>query len=128
LSGAWDIAKATSLTTGVAKTQINNASNVTKPTQAINLVETIPYILSSGAYTVAESIAVTSEIESFSVDLLPKRMIVPPIQSGLGTVMNVTIPLLEAYECNTGITVIGLIIIIFKPTMKRSKAVQMKLN
>jgi len=104
MSGAWDIASATSLTTGVAKTQINNANNVTKPTQAINLVETIPYILSSGAYTVAESIAVTAEIESFSVDLLPKRMIVPPIQSGLGTVANVTIPLLEAYETNTGLT------------------------
>ena len=103
MSGAWDIASATSLTTGVAKTQINGGTNVTKPTQAINLVETIPYVVSSGAYTVAESIAITSEIESFSVDLLPKRMIVPPIQSGLGTMMNITIPLLEAYECNTGL-------------------------
>ena len=54
--------------------------------------------------TAAESIAVTMEIDSFSVDLLPKRIIVPPIQSGLGTIANTVIPLLEAYECNTGLT------------------------
>ena len=103
MSGAWDLATATSLTTGVAKTQINGGNNVTKPTQAVNLVEVVPYTVSSGAYTVAESVALTAEIDSFSVDLLPKRIIVPPIQSGLGTLMNTTVPLLEAYECGTGL-------------------------
>ena len=34
MSGAWDIATATSIGTGVAKTQINGGNNVTKPTQA----------------------------------------------------------------------------------------------
>ena len=103
MSGSWDIAKASSIGTGVAKSTINDGNNVTKPTQAVNLVETIPYVVSSGAYTAGQSIALTAEIDSYSVDLLPKRMIVPPIQSGLGTVANVVVPLLEAYECNTGL-------------------------
>jgi len=103
MSGSWDIATATSIGTGVAKTQINNGNNLTKPTQATNLVEVVPYISSSGAMTAGESLAVTLEIDSFSVDLLPKRIIVPPIQSGLGTTIMQINPLLEAYECNTGL-------------------------
>jgi len=103
MSGAWDVAVATSIGTGVAKTQINGGNNVTKPTQAVNLVEVVPYISSSGAMTVSQSLAVTLEIDSFSVDLLPKRIIVPPIQSGKGTIANTVNPILEAYECNTGL-------------------------
>jgi len=103
MSGSWDIAKASSVGTGVAKSTINDGNNVTKPTQAVNLIETVPYVVSSGAYTAGQSVALTAEIDSYSVDLLPKRMIVPPIQSGLGTVANVVVPLLEAYECNTGL-------------------------
>ena len=41
---SWDIAVPTSLTTGVAKTEINNAQPITKPTQAVNLIEVVPYI------------------------------------------------------------------------------------
>ena len=103
MSGAWDLATATSVGTGVAKTQINGGNNLTKPTQAVNLVEVVPYTVSSGAYTAGESVALTAEIDSYSIDLLPKRIIVPPIQSGLGTVANVVVPLLEAYECGTGL-------------------------
>ena len=103
MSGAWDIATATSLGTGVAKTQINSGNNLTKPTQAVNLVEVVPYTVSSGAYTASQSIALTAYLDSFSVDLLPKRIIVPPIQAGLGTHINIVAPLLEAYECNTGL-------------------------
>ena len=103
MSGSWDIATATSIGTGTAKTQINGGNNLTKPTQAVNLVEVVPYISSSGAMTAGESLAVTLEIDSFSVDLLPKRIIVPPIQSGLGTTITQVNPLLEAYECNTGL-------------------------
>ena len=103
MSGAWDIATATSIGTGTSKTQINGGANLTKPTQATNLVEVVPYISSSGAMTAGESLAVTMEIDSFSVDLLPKRIIVPPIQSGLGTTIVQVNPLLEAYECNTGL-------------------------
>ena len=44
MSGAWDIATATSIGTGTSKTQINGGANVTKPTQATNLVELVPYI------------------------------------------------------------------------------------
>jgi len=103
MSGAWDIATASSLGTGVAKTTINGGANLTKPTQAVNLVETVPYTVSSGAYTAGESIALTAYLDSFSVDLLPKRMIVPPVQAGLGTLINIVAPILEAYECNTGL-------------------------
>ena len=41
----------------------------------VNLVETIPYTVSSGAYTAGQSVALTAEIDSYSVDLLPKRII-----------------------------------------------------
>ena len=96
MSGSWDIATATSIGTTTSKTQINGGNNLTKPTQAVNLVEVVPYISSSGAMTAGESLAVTLEIDSFSVDLLPKRIIVPPIQSGLGTTITQVNPLLEA--------------------------------
>ena len=39
MSGSWDIATATSIGTGTAKTTINGGNNVTKPTQAVNLVK-----------------------------------------------------------------------------------------
>ena len=87
MSGSWDIATATSLGTGVAKTQINAGANLTKPTQAVNLVEVVPYTVSSGAYTAGESIALTAYLDSFSVDLLPKRMIVPAIQADLELIL-----------------------------------------
>jgi len=103
MSGSWDIATSTSIGTGTAKTTINGGNNITKPTQAVNLVEVVPYISSSGAMTAGESLAVTLELDSFSVDLLPKRIIVPPIQSGLGVTITQVNPLLEAYECNTGL-------------------------
>ena len=46
MSGSWDIASVTSIGTGTAKTQINGGSNLTKPTQATNLVEVVPWIAS----------------------------------------------------------------------------------
>jgi len=42
MSGSWDIATATSIGTGTAKTTINGGNNLTKPTQAVNLVEVVP--------------------------------------------------------------------------------------
>ena len=58
-----------------SKNPINGGNNLTKPTQAVNLVELVPYISSSGAMTAGESLAVTLEVDSFSVDLLPKRLL-----------------------------------------------------
>ena len=78
MSGSWDIASVTSIGTGTAKTQINGGSNLTKPTQATNLVEVVPWIASSGAYTASKPLFVEMAIESNSIDLLPKRVIVPP--------------------------------------------------
>ena len=34
MSGAWDIATATSIGTGTSKTQINGGNNITKPTRS----------------------------------------------------------------------------------------------
>ena len=82
MSGSWDVATATSIGTGTAKTQINGGNNLTKPTQATNLVEVVPTITSSGAYTASKPLFVEMAIESNSIDLLPKRVIVPPIQAG----------------------------------------------
>ena len=47
MSGSWDIAVPSSIGTGVAKTTINDGNNVTKPTQAVNLVEVVPFDSSS---------------------------------------------------------------------------------
>ena len=101
MSGSWDVATATSITAGTAKTEINGGNNLTKPTQATNLVEVVPFLASSGAYTASKPILVEMAIESNSIDLLPKRVIVPPVQAGLGSFINIVIPLLESYECNT---------------------------
>ena len=48
---SWDIATPTSLTTGVAKTEINGAQPITKPTQATDLIEVVPYMASIAAFT-----------------------------------------------------------------------------
>jgi hypothetical protein len=43
---SWDIATPTSLGTSTAKTEINGAQPITKPTQATNLIEVCPYMAS----------------------------------------------------------------------------------
>ncbi len=88
-----------SLGTGVART---NLGDINKPSNSSNLIEFTPYWAPSGATTTVESMLLASEIVSDSVDnILPKRVINAPMQSGLGATYGVTIPILNAFECNT---------------------------
>lgn len=101
---SWDIALVTSLGTGVAKTRINTDQPITKPTQAQCLIEVVPYFVSTGAYTAGQTYLIEAAIESPSVNLLPKRVILPPQMGGLGATFETMVPLLESYRCNTPLT------------------------
>ncbi len=91
------------LGTGVART---NLGDINKPSDSGNLIEFTPYWAPSGATTTVESMLLASEITSDSVkDILPKRIINAPMQSGLGATYGVTIPILNAFECNTPLKV-----------------------
>ena len=98
---AWDIATATSIGTGVAKTEINGAQPLTKPTQATELIEVVPYMASIAALTAGQTYLTKCIIESNSINLLPKQFIVPPIAGGLGTFTTSLTPMLATVECNT---------------------------
>lgn len=95
---SYDVIVPTSLGTGVAKTSLGT---ITKPEQVTNLIEFIPYYAPSGAVTAGQSMLLESALESNSINLLPKRIINPPIQAGLGATFSTMIPILEAYETNT---------------------------
>ena len=102
---SWAVITPTSVGTGVAKTSLGTN---TKPTIAASLIEFLPYYAETGAYTAAESVLLECALESVSVkDILPKRVITPPIQAGLGATHAKLIPIMEAYECNTPLTVGG---------------------
>ena len=98
---SWDIATPTSIGTGVAKVEINNAQPLTKPTQAQTLIEVVPYMASIAALTPAETYLTKCIIESNSINLLPKNFLVPPIAGGLGTFTTSLTPMLDTVECNT---------------------------
>jgi len=98
---SWDYATPTSLGTGVAKTEINGAQPLTKPTQAQTLIEVVPYMASSAALTQNQSYLTKAIIESNSINLLPKQFLVPPISAGLGTFTTALTPILDTVECNT---------------------------
>ena len=98
---AWDVATPTSLGTGVAKTQINGGVNLTKPTQAKTLLEVVPYLAPSAALTAEQSMLVEAAIESDSINLLPKRLVVSPILGGLGAFTAALSPVLLSYKFNT---------------------------
>ena len=102
---SWDYATPTSLGTGVAKTEINGANPVTKPTQAQTLIEVVPYQASTGALTAGQTYLTKAIIESNSINLLPKQFLVPPIQGGLGTFGSSLTPMLDTIECNTDLQI-----------------------
>ncbi len=98
---SWDIANPTSLGTGVAKTEINDANPLTKPTQAQTLIEVVPYMSSIAALTAGQSYLTKCIIESNSINLLPKNFLVPPILGGLGTFASSLTPMLDTVETMT---------------------------
>jgi hypothetical protein len=98
---SFDVIVPASIGTGVAKTSLGT---ITKPTESSQLIEFIPYCAPTAAITAGESFLLETAIESNSINLLPKRVINPPITSGLGTAPSCIIPMLEAYECFTPLT------------------------
>lgn len=101
---SYDVITPTSIGTGVAKTSLGTN---TKPTQAAQLIEFIPYYAPTAALTAGESALLETAVESNSINLLPKRVINPVTCGGLGTFGSAIIPMLEAYECHTSLTVGG---------------------
>ncbi len=88
--------------TGVAKTSLGT---INKPSESANLIEIVPYYAPTGAVTAAQAALLETAIESVSVkDILPKRIINPTIQAGLGATFSTMIPILEAWEFNTPLT------------------------
>ena len=98
---SWDVITPTSLGTGVAKTSLGQ---ITKPEEVQSLIEFVPYYAPSGAVTAGQSMLLETALESNSVNLLPKRVINPVIQAGLGATYSTMIPVLEAWNCNTPLT------------------------
>jgi len=98
---SWDIITPTSIGTGVAKTSLGT---ITKPEEVQSLIEFVPYYAPAGAVTAGESMLLETALESNSVNLLPKRIINPVIQAGLGATFATMIPMLEAWNCNTPLT------------------------
>ena len=87
-----------SIGTGVAKT---NLGTVNKPSDSQCLIEFTPYY-STVVTTTEESALTETAIESQSVqDILPKRVINPPVQAGLGATYASMVPILRSYECMT---------------------------
>ena len=95
---SWDVITPTSIGTGVAKTSLGT---ITKPEEVQSLIEFVPYYAPSGVVTAGESMLLETALESNSVNLLPKRIINPVIQAGLGATFATMIPMLEAWNCNT---------------------------
>ena len=98
---SWDVITPTSLGTGVSKTSLGS---ITKPEEGQSLIEFVPYYAPSGAVTAGQSMLLETSLESNSVNLLPKRIINPVIQAGLGATFATMIPVLEAWNCNTPLT------------------------
>mgnify|MGYP007032458118 FL=1 len=98
---SWDVITPTSIGTGVAKTSLGT---ITKPEEVQSLIEFVPYWAPSGVVTAGESMLLETALESNSVNLLPKRIINPVIQAGLGATFATMIPMLEAWNCNTPLT------------------------
>ncbi len=84
--------------TGVAKT---NLGFINKASENKNLIEFTPFY-SCVVTTTAQSLFSETAIESISVkDILPKRVLNPVVQAGLGATYGNIIPILESFECNT---------------------------
>lgn len=97
--GAWQTLTETSLGTGVGRTQIDVSTS--KPTQAVELVEFVPYQVIGGLSTTVESLSSQIELVSDSINLLPKTAIVPPVLAGLGATFSPLAPILQSYATHT---------------------------
>jgi len=81
----YDVAVATSTGTGTSQTQINSGNTLFSPNTAQVVNELVPWQTPSGAMTAAQSSLQMLEIQSRSVFVMPKRIMIPPVMGGLGT-------------------------------------------
>ncbi len=95
---SYDVIPPVSIGTGVAETKLGA---INKPEEVQCLIEFIPYYAPSGAVTAGQSLLLETALKSQSVNLLPKRIINPVIQAGLGATYATLTPILEAWQCNT---------------------------
>ncbi len=96
---SFQVTPVTGLGTGVARISLGD---INKPSDTQNLIEFTPFYAPGGLTTTVQSYLLAAEVVSSSVtDILPKRVITAPIQSGLGVTYGVTVPILNAFECNT---------------------------
>ncbi len=95
---SYQVVQPVTIGTGVAKT---NLGSVNKASENQNLIEFTPFYTCVITTTV-ESLFSETAIESISVkDILPKRVLNPVVQAGLGATYMNLIPALESFECNT---------------------------
>jgi len=97
--GTWQTLNETAIGTGTTRTEIDAATS--KPTDVIELVEFVPYMALNGIPTTVESVSAELELISNSINLLPKRVVIPPIEAGLSTLIPSLVPILESYSCHT---------------------------
>ena len=91
----------TSMGTAVAETQLNSGASLVSPDSSRLLLEVIPYQNELGAYTPDESLMTAFRLGSDDVNLLPKRFVLPNINTGDAAFTSVQIPVLKAYTMNT---------------------------
>ena len=91
----------TSMGTAVAETQLNSGASLVSPDSARLLLEVIPYQNELGAFTPDESLMTAFRLGSDDVNLLPKRFVLPNINTGDAAFTSVQIPVLKAYTMNT---------------------------
>jgi len=95
---SYQCINAVSIGTGVAKTSLGT---VNKASENASLIEFTPYqtIVVS---TTAQSVMTNTQVESISVqDILPKKVINPIIQAGLGSLYGELIPALKSFPTHT---------------------------
>ena len=97
----FDDVTLTSTGTATAESQLNDGASLTSPDSARLLLEVIPYQMELGAFTADESLFTAFRLGSDDVNLLPKRFVLPNINTGDAAFASVQAPALKAYTMNT---------------------------
>lgn len=93
------VAKATSIGTGVAKTQLNSAAKITLPAWTKSIVAAFPYLVGVTP-TATESFSAKCIIESDDITVAPVEMTPQPFGAHLGATGSTMSNRLEGFELN----------------------------
>lgn len=102
MANGYDVFAITSAGTGVAETELG--TGITTPTQAHTIASVIPYTGATGAYTAAQGCVHEVAFRSDSIPLTPKRIISHGGNGGVGTFIDVLVPILEEWKFYTPIS------------------------